>query len=166
MWVSSSLDLDLAGLSLATEARAEALQLKVAEAEKARETAEGAVAEMRASLGVAETARATALSEHSNAQQLILGALSLFLLSHDSTVGSPIPGHHEPYPPLLCGTGQQAALASKRKKVLLLEEEVENGRQELNRLWRELKKAARVSEEDQTALAEREQELGAMGINA
>lgn len=90
---------------LTMKARDEALQRKVAEAAKARKMAEGVVVELRASLGVLETTRVAALSKLSKSQQLISGAFSLFLLSHASMVGSPIPSRHEPCPPLLHGIG-------------------------------------------------------------
>lgn len=121
-----------------TEARAEVLRQKVAEAEEARRMAEGTVAELRASLRLLETMREAAYSELRNTQQFIAGASSLFLLSLASGAGPSAPGHLELGFPLSHGVGRLAEITDECGKVLMLEETVEKVRVEHDRLWQEL----------------------------
>ena len=63
--------------------------------EEAHRVAKGTVIDLRATLGLLETTRDVSCSELHNAQQLIKGASSLFLLSLASEVGPPALAHHE-----------------------------------------------------------------------
>lgn len=124
----------------------------------------GTVGELRASLGLLETAREAAHSELHNAQQLIIGASSLFLLSLAFGVGPSAPSHLELGFRLSHGARQWAKLIDERVKVLVLQETAEKVRAERDHLWQELEAEAKVMEEARTALAERELELDVLRV--
>lgn len=127
--------------------------------EEAHRAAEGTVVELRASLGLLATARDAAHFKLHNAQQLIIGVSSLFLLSLASRAGPLALAHHELGPLFSYGAGQQVKLMDEHSKVLVLEEEAEKARAECDCLWHEMQAEVKVSKAGPTTLTKCDQEL-------